>query len=163
VAPWRLLLAQLTHFVAGMLWVAALLALLARLPPLAGAIVLLNGVLAFAQEYRADRAAERLGSMMPARTRVRRGGETVRSETRPAWRIDPRRNPLVVLAVAVEAVLLVLFLGVPWLADLLGGTWPSTAGWSFCLLAAAAIPGVDAVHKLWVRRGRRLQPAQDTR
>lgn len=43
---WRLLLAQLTHFFAGMLWVAALLALLAGMAALAGAIVVivvLNG------------------------------------------------------------------------------------------------------------------------
>lgn len=77
---WRLLLAQMTHLFAGMLWVAAVLALVAGMATLAGAIVVivvLNGVLAFLQEHKADRAAGRLGSMMPARARVRRGGENL--------------------------------------------------------------------------------------
>ncbi|TXG92284.1 HAD family hydrolase [Rhodococcus rhodnii] len=75
--PWRLLLAQMTHLFAGMLWVAALLALLARMPVLAAAIaviVVLNGVFAFLQEYRADQAAQKLRSLMPATARVRRDG-----------------------------------------------------------------------------------------
>ncbi|WP_280430130.1 cation-translocating P-type ATPase [Nocardia brasiliensis] len=75
--PVVLLLAQLTHFFALMLWVAAGLALLAGMPALAVAIavvVVLNGVFAFAQEYRADRAAERLRDLLPVRTRVRRDG-----------------------------------------------------------------------------------------
>ncbi len=57
---WRLLLAQLTHFFAGMLWVAALLALVAGMASLCLAIVvivLLNGVFAFVQEHKADQAA----------------------------------------------------------------------------------------------------------
>ena len=37
-----------------------------------------------------------------------------RSETRPAWRVDPRRNPLLLGAVAVEAACSSCFLGVPW-------------------------------------------------
>ena len=76
--PWRLLLAQLTHFFAGMLWVAALLALLAGMATLAAAIaviVLLNGVFAFVQEHKADRAADELNALMPAVTRVTRDGE----------------------------------------------------------------------------------------
>lgn len=77
-----------------------------------------------------------------------------RSETRAAWTIDPRRNPFVVVAVAVEAALLVVFLGVLWLASLLGGNWPTGTGWTFCLLAAVSMPLVDAVHKQWHRRKR---------
>lgn len=82
-----------------------------------------------------------------------------RSETRPAWRVDPRRNPFVVGAVAVEALLLVGFLGIPWVADLLGGAWPSVTGWLFCLLAFVTIPVVDAAHKgfLHARRSRSTQ------
>ncbi|WP_084495150.1 cation-translocating P-type ATPase [Nocardia shimofusensis] len=75
--PLTLLTAQLTHFFAVMLWVAAGLALIAGMPALAVAIavvVVLNGVFAFAQEYRADRAAERLRDLLPVRARVRRGG-----------------------------------------------------------------------------------------
>ena len=70
-----------------------------------------------------------------------------RSETRPAWRVDVRRNPFVLAAVGIEIVLLLVFVGLPWLGDLLGGSWPSTTGWLFCLLALVAVPGVDAGHK----------------
>ena len=70
-----------------------------------------------------------------------------RSETRAAWTIDPRSNPLVVWAVGIEAVLLLAFLGLPWLSELLGGAWPSATGWMFCLLAVIAVPLVDAAHK----------------
>ncbi|KRF30314.1 cation-translocating P-type ATPase [Nocardioides sp. Soil805] len=77
-----------------------------------------------------------------------------RSETRPAWLVDPRRNPFVLAAVAVELVLLVLFLAVPWLTEQLGGSWPSPLGWAACAVAVVVLPVVDAVHKA-VRRARR--------
>ncbi|GAA5122328.1 cation-transporting P-type ATPase [Alloalcanivorax gelatiniphagus] len=77
-----------------------------------------------------------------------------RSETRPAWRVDPRRNPLLLLAVAVEVLLLIAFLAIPWVADLLGGSWPSLVGWLFCLLAVVTIPVVDALHKSFLRARR---------
>lgn len=70
-----------------------------------------------------------------------------RSETRAAWTIDPRRNPLLAAAIGVEALLLLAFLGVPWLSELLGGAWPSTTGFLFCLLAVVTVPVVDAAHK----------------
>ncbi|MFE3999021.1 cation-translocating P-type ATPase [Nocardioides sp. YIM B13467] len=70
-----------------------------------------------------------------------------RSESRPAWRVDPRRNPLVLIAVAVELVLLAAFLGLPWLADLLGGSWPSGAGWLWALGAGIALLLGDRLHK----------------
>ena len=58
-----LLARQAVHFFAIMLWVAAGLALVAGLPELAVAIVVVvvvNAVFSFVQEYRADRAADRL-------------------------------------------------------------------------------------------------------
>ncbi|GAA0970617.1 Calcium-transporting ATPase [Nocardioides aquaticus] len=70
-----------------------------------------------------------------------------RSESRPVWRLDPRGNPWVAGAVLVEAVLLAVFLGVPWVAEALGGAWPPATGWLFCLLAVLVLPLVDAVHK----------------
>ncbi|WP_350275732.1 cation-transporting P-type ATPase [Kribbella sp. HUAS MG21] len=76
-AAWRLLVGQVTHLFALMLWVAAALALAGGLAPLAVAIVViivLNGVFAFAQEYRADRAAERLRDLLPTRVQVIRDG-----------------------------------------------------------------------------------------
>jgi P-type E1-E2 ATPase len=66
---------QFTHLLAILLWVASGLALLAGQPPLAAAIVVvivLNAAFAFAQEYRADRSAERLRSLLPMSARVRR-------------------------------------------------------------------------------------------
>lgn len=77
----RLLLGQLVHFFAVMLWVASGLALVAGVPALAAAIavvVVLNGVFSFAQEYRADRAAQRLRDLMPTTVTVRRDGRTTR-------------------------------------------------------------------------------------
>jgi len=72
-----LLLRQLTHFFAVLLWVAVGLAAVAGLPQLAVAIavvILLNGVFAFAQEYRANRAASRLRDLLPVRATVVRDG-----------------------------------------------------------------------------------------
>lgn len=75
--PVREFIAQLTHLLALLLWVAAGLAVLAGMPPLAVAIVciiVLNAAFAFWQEYRADRAAERLRSLLPQVARVVRSG-----------------------------------------------------------------------------------------
>ncbi|HEX6335330.1 MAG TPA: cation-transporting P-type ATPase [Jiangellaceae bacterium] len=75
-AVWRFA-RQLFHFFALMLWGAAGLAVLAGMPQLSVAIVavvVLNGTFAFVQEYRADRAAERLGALMPTQVTVRRDG-----------------------------------------------------------------------------------------
>ena len=70
---------QFIHLLAILLWVASGLALLlAGQPALAAAIVVvivLNAVFAFAQEYRADRSAERLRSLLPMSARVRRDGQ----------------------------------------------------------------------------------------
>jgi magnesium-transporting ATPase (P-type) len=74
-SPFRLLIAQMTHFFAVLLWVAAALAFLAGMPALAVAIfvvVVLNGAFAFAQEFRADRAGARLRELIPMRATVRR-------------------------------------------------------------------------------------------
>lgn len=68
---------QMTHLFAAMLWFAAVLALLAGMPQLAVAIVIVvvvNGVFAFVQEFRADRAASRLRELVPARANVWRDG-----------------------------------------------------------------------------------------
>ncbi len=69
--------AQLVHFFALLLWVAGLLAFLAGMPQLGVAIfvvVILNGAFAFAQETRAERAAERLVDLLPRRAIVVRDG-----------------------------------------------------------------------------------------
>jgi len=62
------LAAQMFHFFALMLWAAAGLAVLAGMPQLTIAIVIiviLNGLFAFVQEYRAERAAEHLRNLLP--------------------------------------------------------------------------------------------------
>jgi magnesium-transporting ATPase (P-type) len=72
---------QLVHFFAVMLWTAVVLAWLAGLPQLAiaiAAVVVLNALFAFAQERRANRAAERLRELLPAQVTVRRDLEPVR-------------------------------------------------------------------------------------
>jgi len=80
VSPWRVLVAQLLHFFAIMLWFAAGLALLAGLPEIAIAIVLVvvaNSVFAFVQEQRTEHAADRLRELLPQRVTVRRRGPPV--------------------------------------------------------------------------------------
>lgn len=73
----RELASQFTHLLAILLWVAAGFALLAGMPQLAVAIVvivLLNGGFAFWQEFRADRSAQELQQLIPRRCRVVRDG-----------------------------------------------------------------------------------------
>ena len=79
-SPGRLLADQLLHFFAIMLWVASGLAVLAGLPALAVAIVIVivvNALFAFVQERRADHAAARLRSLLPRSVVVRRDGQRV--------------------------------------------------------------------------------------
>jgi magnesium-transporting ATPase (P-type) len=62
------LLRQMIHFFAIMLWVAGLLAIAAGMWELGIAIffiILINGIFAFLQEYRADKAVERLSALLP--------------------------------------------------------------------------------------------------
>ena len=274
----------MAHFFALLLWAAAGLAYLGGLPQLTVAIVivvLVNGVFAFVQEYRADRAGRKLRELLPARIIVRRDGHrqevnaadlvmgdvvllaagdrisadlelldvhglaldesmltgesapstlgraggpgglisrsligrvfgvlglaeaavemsafiavllaggwswgrtpstallatasgtafttvvlgqmatafACRSETRWVGRLDWRGNPLLLSAVAVEIAVLFIFIGVPALARLLGGSFPSALGW---LVAVTVIPGVflaDAAQKA-IRARRRSQ------
>jgi calcium-translocating P-type ATPase len=68
---------QLFHFFGVMLWIAGVLAIVARMPQLGYAIfavIVLNGAFAFIQEYRAERAAARLRDLLPRRATVRRDG-----------------------------------------------------------------------------------------
>ena len=107
---------QFTHLLAILLWVASGLALLAGQPALAAAIVVvivLNAIFAFAQEYRADRSAERLRALLPISARVRRDSQLrvidatqlVRGDLvvlRPGDRISADLNLTVSHALAVD-------------------------------------------------------------
>lgn len=78
VPAWRQVGAQLTQFFALMLWVAGGLAMVAGMPQLGVAIfavIVLNGLFAFIQEHRANRAGERLREMLPLRATVIRDGK----------------------------------------------------------------------------------------
>ncbi len=73
----RQVLAQLTHPLALLLWVAAALAVVASTPALGAAIVaviLLNAAFAFAQERQAGRAVEALRRYLPQQATVVRDG-----------------------------------------------------------------------------------------
>jgi calcium-translocating P-type ATPase len=79
----RDLLRQLTHPLALLLWVAAVLAVAGGLPALAVAIVAviaLNALFAFAQERQAERAVEALKQYLPLRATVVRDGHRVQIE-----------------------------------------------------------------------------------
>lgn len=74
---WRLISAQLVHFFAVMLWVAGALAIWVGMPQLGVAIfvvIVLNGLFAFLQEYRAERASEKLRDLLPRTATVFRDG-----------------------------------------------------------------------------------------
>ena len=77
---WQLLVAQLIHFFALLLWVAAVLAFVAGMPQLGIAIavvIVVNGLVAFVQERGATRTADALRDLMPRRVLVRRDHATV--------------------------------------------------------------------------------------
>ncbi|QDW28557.1 cation-transporting P-type ATPase [Arthrobacter sp. KBS0702] len=80
VPGWRRLLAELSHFFAIMLWVAAVLAFVAGMPQLGVAIVVVivvNGVFAYIQQERAQHAAAKLRELLPAMVSVRRDNRIV--------------------------------------------------------------------------------------
>ncbi|MBI2764804.1 MAG: cation-transporting P-type ATPase [Chloroflexi bacterium] len=77
--PARAFAAQFTHTLALLLWFAAGLAFAARIPELGGAIVavvVVNGVFAFVQEYRAEQVVASLMRRVAVEARVVRGGLT---------------------------------------------------------------------------------------
>ena len=75
-----------------------------------------------------------------------------RSASQPVWRIALSTNPLVLAAVAAEAALLVAFLAVPWLSELLGGSWPTATAWAMAATSAVLLVLADGTHKYWRRR-----------
>ena len=82
-----------------------------------------------------------------------------RSSSVPAWRLPFRSNPLVLAAVGAEMLLLLVFVGAPWVADLLGGSWPSGTGWAMAGSTAVVLLLADGGHKWFRGRGRRRRPS----
>jgi potassium/sodium efflux P-type ATPase len=73
--------ANFTHLMAIMLWVAGIGAFLAQMPQLGiavWAVNIINGVFSFFQEYRAEKATEALKKILPQTCRVMRDGEEKR-------------------------------------------------------------------------------------
>jgi magnesium-transporting ATPase (P-type) len=100
--PWYFELAgNFLHLFALLLWGGAGLAWLAGMPQLAWAIlavIVVNGLFSYWQEYQAERAAEALQALLPRQVTVRRGGQ---DQLVPAHQVVP--GDLLVLT-AGEAV-----------------------------------------------------------
>lgn len=79
-----------------------------------------------------------------------------RSADLPAWRMSIRGNPLLVVAVSAEIGVLLALLYVPPIANLLGHTGPSAAGFAVAAMAIPAVLCADATYK-WFRRHREDQ------
>ncbi|WP_198808511.1 cation-translocating P-type ATPase [Leptolyngbya sp. BL0902] len=82
---------QLTHFMALLLWVAGILAFISHTAALGWAIwavILINAVFSFWQEFRAERALSALKNVLPNLVRVYRGGELVQIPARELVRGD---------------------------------------------------------------------------
>ena len=100
---WHDLVRQFTHPLALLLWLAAVLALVGKLPILTVAIVaviVLNALFAFAQERQAERAVEALERYLPQRATVFRDGRRCEVEaasssraTSSCWRPATRSRP----------------------------------------------------------------------
>jgi potassium/sodium efflux P-type ATPase len=72
---WLRFLDQLTHFMALLLWVAGILAFIAQTPQLGWAIwavILINALFSFWQEFQAERAMAALKNVLPTQVRVYR-------------------------------------------------------------------------------------------
>ncbi len=75
---WRVFAANLVNFFAILLWVAAALSILAGSIIVAiaiAAVIVINAIFSFWQEYKAEQAVEALRRLLPRRARVVRGGE----------------------------------------------------------------------------------------
>ena len=75
-----------------------------------------------------------------------------RSATRWVGRQPFAANRLLLGAVAIEVVLLVVFVGFPPMQRLLGGSWPTALGWTLALATAPLVIAVDTAHKAWLAR-----------
>ncbi len=75
---WRVFLGNLTNFFAILLWIAAALSVVAGSIIVAvaiAAVIIINAIFAFWQEYKAEQAVEALRRLLPRRARVVREGQ----------------------------------------------------------------------------------------
>ncbi|MBD2339646.1 cation-transporting P-type ATPase [Calothrix sp. FACHB-156] len=82
---------QLTHFMALLLWVAGILAFISRTPELGWAIwavILINAIFSFWQEFQAEQALSALKKVLPMQVKVYRDGELKQIPARELVRGD---------------------------------------------------------------------------
>jgi magnesium-transporting ATPase (P-type) len=84
-----------------------------------------------------------------------------RSTTRRPGALGWRTNRLLLLAVLLELLLLLGFLGIGPVARTLDHAWPPLAGALVALLAVPAVFAADALHKWSRQRDRPVRPARD--
>lgn len=80
---WRKFLVNFVHFFAIMLWIAAVLSFVAKMPELGYAciaVIIINGIFTFWQEFKAEKAIESLQKILPRKARVIRGGKETEVE-----------------------------------------------------------------------------------
>jgi magnesium-transporting ATPase (P-type) len=77
-----------------------------------------------------------------------------RSTVRPVWRVGWRSNRFLLAALAAELAMLLGFLYIPPVADILGQTGPTWAGFGVALLAIPAVIAADTAQKAFARRRR---------
>ncbi|MBN1289777.1 MAG: cation-transporting P-type ATPase [Actinobacteria bacterium] len=74
---WKKFLSNFTHFFAMMLWIAGILAFVGKTPEVGYAcfaVILINAVFTFWQEFKAEKAIESLQNILPKKARVLRDG-----------------------------------------------------------------------------------------
>jgi hypothetical protein len=80
-----------------------------------------------------------------------------RSEVRPFFRLSARTNSLLLFAIASELLMLIVFVGIPQVASVLGSAWPSAFGWAAAATAIPILIMADTIHKGLIR----ARPAGD--
>jgi len=80
INPLKQLIKQFTHFMAMLLWIAGLLAIVAGMPELAfatWAVIVINALFSFFQEFKADKALAEIAHMLPHIVKVIRNSERI--------------------------------------------------------------------------------------